>query len=119
MKYFIIILILTSIPTANIALKAGNDNKHATNDATASDSPLSDKATPGVMKIKRIAHGDLNLSIPEDQATLLTRVQSVVQLVCGPRGYSASEKLDIAQCEMDATARAMPKVENLILRARE
>ena len=74
---------------------------------------------PGVNRTKRIALKDLDLSLPENQASLHARIRSAAKKVCGPRGFSRTEKLNIARCEADALALAMPKVERSIMRAQQ
>lgn len=71
----------------------------------------------GVNRAKRVAHRDLDLSLPQDQSSLHARIRSAAKNVCGPRGFSRTEKVDIARCEAEALAIAMPKVERSIMRA--
>lgn len=119
MKNLTILFALTLIATISPAVKADYIETHATMGVEMSDKPESVEATTHVMKAKRVGYSNLNLLSTKGQAILLVRVQSAVRLVCGPRGYSAAEKLDIERCELDATARAMPKMKQTISRANE
>ena len=115
-KAIILLFAISLTVTLNTAVKAGDDGDYAAIDNRSSYSPVVGKTTPMVMKTKRITHRDLDLSSSAARTTLLMRVQSAVRHVCNPRGFSRSEKQDSAQCEVDATARAMPKVERSISR---
>ncbi len=119
MKVFTLLSAISIAATPNTALNAEDVVDEVTISTKSSYSPVVDQPAPMVMKTKRITHRDLDLSSSAARTTLLMRVQSAVRHVCNPRGFSRSEKQDIAQCEFDATARAMPKVDSLILRAQE
>ena len=117
MKVFSLLFAVFMAAIPNTALNAEDDVDQVTIYAKSSYSPVFDEPAPMVMKTKRITHRDLDLSSSAARTTLLMRVRSAVRHVCNPRGFSRSEKQDIAQCQVDATARAMPKVERSISRA--
>lgn len=71
-------------------------------------------------KTKSVEYQDLDLSLRHDQARLQTRVKYAVKQVCGtPRAFSLAEKSDLARCEADAMAAAMPKAERTIARYKD
>ena len=79
-------------------------------------------ATPAMAghNTKSVEYQDLDLSSPHGQARLQTRVKYAVKQVCGtPRAFSLAEKADLAQCEAQAIAKAMPKAERTIARYKD
>lgn len=72
------------------------------------------------VKTKSVEYHDLDLASPQGQARLQTRVKYAVKQVCGsPRAFSIAEKIDLARCEADAMANAMPKAERTIARYKD
>lgn len=74
-------------------------------------------STPALadFKTKLVGHDDLDLSSAAGQQRLKVRVKQAVKQVCGsPRAFTLSERRDQNNCEANAMASAMPKVERTI-----
>ncbi len=84
--------------------------------AAATACVVSVPATAGV-KTKPVYYHDLDLASAKGQERLQARINNAVVQVCGsPRAFSLPEKADLARCEAQARASAMPKVERTIAR---
>lgn len=66
-------------------------------------------------KNKEVKYEDLDLASDKGQQRLQTRIKYAVKSVCGsPRAMTLAERLDMARCETDAMANAMPKAAQAI-----
>lgn len=78
--------------------------------------------TPAMADVKTtsVNYQDLDLSSPQGEARLQTRIKYAVKKVCGsPRAFSLAEKQDLARCEANALAAATPKVERTVARYKD
>ncbi len=79
-------------------------------------------ATPAMADVNNtlVRYQDLDLSTPQGEARLQTRIKSAVRKVCrSPRAFTMAEKQDLARCQVNALAAATPKAERTIARYKD